>query len=66
MTSFHDDILRRRCVQDGVVIEDNRAKGGALWLHTHGKKPSKQLSEMIDTFGFTFVAGKGHYLEAGD
>lgn len=66
LTKFQEDILRRRCKQDDVDIEDNRAKGGALWLRTHDKKPSEPLSEMLETFGFKFVAGKGHYHEGRD
>lgn len=66
MTHFHLELLQRRCEAEGVKLEDNRAKGGALWLRHGGKLISNSLSATLSTFGFKLVAGKGYYLEAED
>lgn len=66
MTGSHMDLLRRHCHEDGVALEDNRPKGGALWIRPSGKPVSHQVLNIVRTFGFKWVAGKGYYLEADD
>lgn len=66
MTTLDEEILRRRCREEDIDVQDNRAKGGAFWLRTQGKAPSERLTRKIESHGFKWVAGKGYCLGGDD
>lgn len=66
MTDHHLSQLRGRCERAGIVVDDHRDKGGALWIRNGGKTMDNQVMAMILAFGFRWVAGKGYYLDGED
>lgn len=52
----------------GMTVEDNRSKGGALWLRLpeSGLQPGFTTQKLIESYGFRFAQGKGYYLEDDD
>lgn len=59
------DLLEVQCRNLGMTIEDNRKKGGALWLRLpeSGIQPGFITTKLIESYGFRFAKGKGYYLE---
>jgi hypothetical protein len=47
----------------GVDWEDNRAKGGALWVLIPGGKSHAMVERMLQQYGFRFTPGKGYWLK---
>ena len=59
------NLLEIQCRNLGMTIEDNRKKGGALWLRLSesGSQPGFITTKLIESYGFRFAEGKGYYLE---
>lgn len=49
--------LQQKCAELGIAIEDNRQKGGALWVRTDNS--SNELTVYLVKQGFKFSSGKG-------
>jgi hypothetical protein len=56
------ELLRRLCEVDGVAFEDNRPKGGPVWVRLVGKPATTSLVSMLKRMGFRLAPGKGYYL----
>ncbi|MBL0395304.1 hypothetical protein JJ685_29500 [Ramlibacter monticola] len=54
--------IRRLCVQDGIEIEDNRPRGGALWVLLVDWFEHPGLAVALKGYGFQRVLGKGYWL----
>jgi hypothetical protein len=52
----------------GMTVEDNRSRGGALWLRLpeSGLQPGFTTRKLIESYGFRFAQGKGYYLVEPD
>ena len=52
----------------GMTVEDNRSKGGALWLRLPESRlpPGFAMQKLIESYGFRFAKGKGFYYEEPD
>ena len=48
---------------NGVRWEDNRPKGGALWVLIHYERNKPALAPLLKRLGFRLVEGKGYYLK---
>ena len=58
---FH---ILRMCERNGIEIEDNRGKGGALWLLVPDlKKLRYEFQMLIDRYNFRYSVGKGYWLK---
>ena len=60
------DELAKHCRDAKLVMEDNRAKGGALWVRMQRPEDHPGLRVMLERYSFRFAAGKGYYREADD
>lgn len=59
-----EDLLKRvvkLCRSKGIVIEDKRDKGGALWAYY--VFPGGQVSAQLSEWGFKFAEGKGWWFK---
>lgn len=59
-----EDLLKRvvkLCRSKGIVIEDKRDKGGALWAYY--VFPGGQVSTQLSEWGFKFAEGKGWWFK---
>lgn len=65
-TQLQFDNLRARCVQHGLQWEDNRPKGGALWVLMPDRKRYLGFSALLDNYGFRYKEGRGFWLEKDD
>ncbi|GCL65156.1 EH signature domain-containing protein [Pseudaquabacterium pictum] len=54
------------CQDAGLAMEDNRKKGGALWVRMLKPEDHPGLRVMLERWSFRYVAGKGYYREADD
>ena len=54
------------CKDAGLSMEDNRKKGGALWVRMPKPEDHPGLRVMLERWSFRFAAGKGYYREADD
>lgn len=60
------DRVQALCVQRGIEWEDNRPKGGALWVLLPDRAMHKPLVSVLERrYGFRFVQGKGFWLKTG-
>jgi hypothetical protein len=59
------DLARMQRLLDtlGVDWEDNRPKGGALWVLIPGGKSHTIVERMLQQHGFRFTPGKGYWLK---
>lgn len=60
------ELLRRLCAMEGVGFDDNRSKGGALWVRLVGVPASSSLVAMLKRMHFKLAPGKGYYLSGDD
>ena len=63
LTDADFDHLCHMCEVRGVEIEDNRAKGGALWLLADRSKLRREFLSLLDRHKFRYVEGKGFWLK---
>lgn len=57
------DALRTECGRLGIGWEDNRRKGGALWVLLLDSSREPRMTALLDDLGFRFKPGKGFWLE---
>lgn len=53
------------CRSQGIKVEDNRPKGGNLWIRAHGDETGGFKAKLI-RLGFRFKAGDGYWLASQD
>jgi hypothetical protein len=55
--------LKRLIAKHGLECEDNRPKGGALWVLTAEKDLKPIIASVFSLYGFRFAEGKGYWLK---
>jgi len=60
------ELLKKLCAVEGVRFDDNRRKGGALWVRLVGAPASSSLVAMLKRMDFKLAPGKGYYLSGDD
>lgn len=60
------ELLKKLCAVEGVGFDDNRPKGGALWVRLVGVPASSSLVAMLKRMNFKLAPGKGYYLSGDD
>lgn len=58
--------LQRMFTKHGVEWEDNRHKGGALWVLIPNKNQKPIVTSVLDLYRFRFAEGKGYWLKDED
>lgn len=58
--------LQRMFTKHGVEWEDNRHKGGALWVLIPNKNQKPIVTSVLDLYRFRFTEGKGYWLKDED
>lgn len=53
--------LQQKCTQRGIELEDNRPKGGALWVLLRERNKHAAIVNLLDGYGFQFSAGRGFW-----
>jgi hypothetical protein len=61
--SVEFDQFKRLFAKHKVEWEDNRSKGGALWVLIPNKNQYPVVREMLSLYSFRFVEGKGYWLK---
>jgi hypothetical protein len=55
--------LQRLLKETGVEWEDNRPKGGALWVLIPDEHQQPRVTAVLQLYGFRFTAGRGYWLK---
>lgn len=55
--------LQRLLKETGVEWEDNRPKGGALWVLIPEEHQQTRVTAVLQLYGFRFTAGRGYWLK---
>jgi len=55
--------LQRLFKETGVEWEDNRPKGGALWVLIPDEHQQPRVTAVLQLYGFRFTAGRGYWLK---
>ena len=64
LTATEFDSLCRMCEVRGIDWEDNRSKGGALWLLVPNRRKLRAaFIGVLDHYGFRYTDGKGFWLK---
>lgn len=58
--------LQRLFTKHGVEWEDNRHKGGALWVLIPNKNQKPIVTSVLDLYRFRFTEGKGYWIKDED
>lgn len=56
--------LQRLLKDTGVEWEDNRPKGGALWVLIPDEHQHPRVTAALQRYGFRFTAGRGYWLKS--
>lgn len=56
--------LKRLLNETGVEWEDNRPKGGALWVLIADEHQHPRVTAVLQLYGFRFTAGRGYWLKS--
>lgn len=56
--------LQRLLKETGVEWEDNRPKGGALWVLIPDERQQPRVTSVLQLYGFRFTAGRGYWLKS--
>lgn len=59
----HLNLLITYCRNRGVKLEDNRAKGGALWVLLPNSESFPDMAALMLRWGFRHIEGKGYWLK---
>jgi hypothetical protein len=63
LTDHRLHTIRTICEQRGVEWEDNRAKGGALWVLIPDRSKHLSIALLLNQWGFHHSAGKGYWFK---
>ena len=63
LSAIEFEQLRRLFIRHGVDWEDNRMKGGALWVLIPIKDQKPFVTSVLDMYGFRFAENKGYWLK---
>ncbi len=55
--------VQRLLKEMGVEWEDNRPKGGALWVLIPDEHQQPRVTAVLQLYGFRFTAGRGYWLK---
>ena len=57
------DIVRAKCVQHGILWEDNRVKKGAFWVLMPDRNQHPAFAKTLETMGFRHTARQGFWIK---
>ncbi len=66
LSAIEFEQLQRMFAKHGVEWEDNRHKGGALWVLIPKKNQKPIVTSVLDLYRFRFTEGKGYWLKDED